>query len=219
MVTYHHGIGTCLCLCCSSWDDHHLLPYVLRSLQGVQGDIARSLGEDATLGNVLQTLDRHCGAMMTFNALSKELYSLKQGMEKNVAKSGECLFQQVQILQMEYLSRIQLEHVEEVKWNCFCEGLSPEYWWMPAHMVNGENPVTCSKLLLAAQKLERQVEATDPLHPKVTTAGSSNVTHSYSKGNLFPSRKLKGRLLHNILLLINCYIGNISIECHSRSCE
>ena len=46
----------------------------------------RSLGEDATLGDVLWMLDEHYGIMMTFDALSKELYSLNQGMEENVAE-------------------------------------------------------------------------------------------------------------------------------------
>ena len=191
-MTYHSWHWDVSIFCCSGWDDHHLLPYVFRSLQGFLGDLARSLGEDATLGDVLQTLDEHYGDMMTFNALSKELYSLKQGMGENVAEFGVHLSQQVQILLMEYLGRIQQEHVKGVKWDCFYEGLSPEYQQMLAHNVNGENPVTYSELLLAAQKLEKWVEARDPLLPKTTTAGSSNVTHSHSQGNLFPSRKLKG---------------------------
>ena len=88
--------------------------------------------------------------------------------------------------------RLQEEHVEEMKWDNFYKGLSPEYWWMLAHKVDGENPVTYSKLLLAALKLERQVEARDPLPLRTPTTGSSNVTLSNSEGNLFPSRKLKG---------------------------
>ena len=83
----------------------------------------RSLGGDATLGNALWTLDKHFGITMTFDALSKELYSLKQGMGENVAEFRVCLSQKVKILQMEYPSRIQQEHVEEVKWDCFYEGL------------------------------------------------------------------------------------------------
>ena len=65
----------------------------------------RSLGEDATLGNIPKTLDEHYGVVMTFDALSKELYSLRQGMGENVAKFRVCLSQQVQILQTEYHSR------------------------------------------------------------------------------------------------------------------
>ena len=64
--------------CHSSWDDCHLLPYVFRSLQGFLGDLVRSLGEDVSLGDVLQMLDEHYGVLMTFDTLSKELYSPKQ---------------------------------------------------------------------------------------------------------------------------------------------
>ena len=113
-------------------------------------------------------------------------------MGENVAEFEVCLSQQVQILQAEYPSRIQQEHVEEVKWDHFYEGLSPEYRWMLSHKVDGENPVTYSELLLAAWKLERWAEARDPLVPKTTTTRSSNVTCSHSQGNLFPSKKLKG---------------------------
>ena len=138
----------------------------------------RTLGEDATLGDILLTLDEHYGVMMTFDTLNKELYSLRQGMGENVAKCGVCLSQQVQILQTEYPSRIQREHVEEVKWDHFYEGLSPKNQQMLTHKVNGESPVTYSELLLAAQKLERQAEARDSLLPKTTTIGSSTIIHS-----------------------------------------
>ena len=92
---------------------------------------------------------------------------------------------------MEYPSRIQQEHVEEVKQDHFYEGLSPRYQQMLTHMVDGENPVTYSELHLAVQKLERWMEARDPLLPKTTTTGSLNVTHSHSQRNLFLSRKLE----------------------------
>ena len=150
------------------------------------------MGEDATLSDVIQTLDEHYGVVMIFDALNKELYSLKQGMGENVAEFRACISQQVQILQMEYLSRIQQEHVEEVKWDYFYKGFSPKYQWMLAHKVSGENPVTCSELLLTAQKLERWAEARDPLVLKTATAGNLNIAHSHPQGNLFPSRRLKG---------------------------
>ena len=92
--------------------------------------------------------------MMTFDALSKEHISLKQGIGENVAEFGVHLSQKVQILQMEYPGRIWWEHMEEVKRDCFYEGLNPKDQWMLAHKVNGDNPVTYSELLLAAWKLE-----------------------------------------------------------------
>ena len=61
-----------------------------------------------------------------------------------------------------------------------------------AHKVDGEHPTSYSDLLLVAQKLERWAEARDPLLLKTTTAGRSNMTHSQTPENLFPSQRLKG---------------------------
>ena len=83
-VTYHSWQWDIAIFCCSGWNDQHLLPYVFGSLQGFPGDLARSLGKGATLTDVVQTLDKHYGMVMTFDTLSKELYSLKQGSQ------GEC---------------------------------------------------------------------------------------------------------------------------------
>ena len=54
------------------------MPYVIWSLQGSLGDLARSLGKDTTLIDILQILDEHYGMVMMFDTMSKELYSLKQ---------------------------------------------------------------------------------------------------------------------------------------------
>ena len=128
MVTYHSWQCNVAIFLQSGWDDQHLLLYIFQSLQGFLGDLARSLGEDATLSNVLQMLDKLYGVIMTFDALSKELYSLKQGSNENVAEFSVHLSQQVQILQLEYPGRIQQEHMEEMRSDHFYEGLYPEYW-------------------------------------------------------------------------------------------
>ena len=72
-------------------------------------------------------LDKHYGIMMTFNALSKELYSLKQGSTENMAEFRVHLSQQVQIPQVEYPGRIQQKHMEEMKQDHFYDGLNPKY--------------------------------------------------------------------------------------------
>ena len=87
-VAYHSGWWGIAIFCCSGWDVQNLPPYIFQSLQGFLGDLARSLGEDATLNDILQMLDEHYGIEMTFNALSKELYSLMQGSGENVANLG-----------------------------------------------------------------------------------------------------------------------------------
>ena len=60
----------------SRWDDQHLLPCIFSLLHGFLGDLATSLGKDATLNDVLQTLDKHYSVVMTSDALSKKLYCL-----------------------------------------------------------------------------------------------------------------------------------------------
>ena len=91
-VTYCSWHWDVSVFCSSGWDDWHLLPYVFRSLQGFPGDLARSLGKDATLGNVLWMLDKHYGIVMTFDTLSKEFFfaSCREWGE-NVAEFRVCL--------------------------------------------------------------------------------------------------------------------------------
>ena len=63
---------------------------------------------------------------------------------------------------------------------------------MLAHKVDGEHCTEYFNLLLAAWKLKRLVEASNPLLPKATPMGGLNVTHSQTSGNFFLSQKLKG---------------------------
>ena len=61
-----------------------------------------------------------------------------------MAKFGVHLLQQVQILLLEYLGRIQQKHMEEMKWDHFYEGINPKYQHMLAHKVGGEHPASYS---------------------------------------------------------------------------
>ena len=144
------------------------------------------------MNDVLCMLDEHYGVIMMFDALSKELYSLKQGLSKNVAELGVHLSQQVQIHQSEYPGGIHLEYWEEMKCDWFYEGLNPGHKLMLAHKVDSEHPASYSDLPLAAQKLERGGEARNPLPPMMTATNGTNVMHSQMSGNLFPLGKLKG---------------------------
>ena len=59
VVTYHSWQWDVAIFHQSEWYYQHLLPYIFCSLQGFLGDVARSLGKDATLNDVLQMLDEH----------------------------------------------------------------------------------------------------------------------------------------------------------------
>ena len=191
-VSYHLWWWDITIFCCLGWDDQHLLLYIFWSLQGFPGDLVWSLGEDATLINVYQMLYEHYSVVMLFDALHKELFSLKQGSGENVAEFRVCLSQQVQILQSEYQGRIRQECIEEMKQDHLYEGQNPKYQHMLVHKLDIKHHTCYTDVLLAAQKLERWAKARKPLLWKTTTTGGSNVTQSQTLGNLFPSRKLKG---------------------------
>ena len=165
----------------SGWDNSHLLLYNFSSLQGFPGDLAQGLGEDTTLIDMLQTFDEHYGVVITFNALSKEFYSLKQGFGEYVAEYGVHLSQQVKIIQSEYPGRIWPKHVEETKHDCFCDSLNPKYQQILAHKVDGEKPAGYSNVLLDTQKLERMAKAGDPVPPNTAVTSGSNHTFSYPR--------------------------------------
>ena len=48
--------------------------------------MAQSLGEDATLSDVLQMLYKHYGVVMMFDTLSKEFYSLEHRFREKVVE-------------------------------------------------------------------------------------------------------------------------------------
>ena len=58
-VTYHFWWWDIAIFCCLGRDNQHLVPYVFWSLQRFPGELAKSLGKDATLNDVLQVLDEH----------------------------------------------------------------------------------------------------------------------------------------------------------------
>ena len=81
-VTYHLWQWDVVILHQLDWNNPNLMLYIFWSLQGFLGDLARSLGWDTTLTNILQMLDEHYEVVMMFNTLGKELYSLKQGSRR-----------------------------------------------------------------------------------------------------------------------------------------
>ena len=69
-----------------------MLLYVFHSLQGFQDNLAWSLGEDVTLSDIVQTLDKQYSVVMVLDTLIKELYSLKQELGENRAEFRVYLF-------------------------------------------------------------------------------------------------------------------------------
>ena len=70
-VTYHSWWWEMAIFHCSGWDNQQLQLCIFCSLQGFPGDLAQSLGKDATLSDILQMWDEHYGVVMMFDALSE----------------------------------------------------------------------------------------------------------------------------------------------------
>ena len=66
-LTVYHDTGC---------QDHTLLLYAIHSLQGYLGELARSLGTDITLDDVLTILDEHYNNVKALDALNQELFQL-----------------------------------------------------------------------------------------------------------------------------------------------
>ena len=74
-----------------------------------------------------------------------------------------------------------------MKWDCFYEGLNPQYQWKLAYKVDGKHPTSYSDLLLAKTGQSQNCPA-----PKDHHNWRIECYLATSIGNLYPSRKLKG---------------------------
>ena len=84
-LMWHFDIVAYLQVGCA---DKDLLPHVYESLQGYPGDLVQSTGKDAYLDDILYYLDEHYRNAMTFDSLSREIYTMKQSPDENVSDFG-----------------------------------------------------------------------------------------------------------------------------------
>ena len=125
--------------------------------------MARSQGENVTLNDVLQTMDEHYGVVMMLDSEQEAFFPQARSMRKGSQIWSVTVTAGTDTAVKSIPEGSQQEHVEEMKQDCFNEGLNDKYWWMLAHKVNGEHPARYSGLLLAAEKFERWAETRDPL--------------------------------------------------------
>ena len=129
---------------CLGWDDPTpVVVHPLQSLQGFPGDLVRSLSEDTTLTDILQTLDEHYGMVMIFDMplvrssipSSKDLGTMWLSLECACCSRYRCFSWNTH-------KGFNRSTWKELKQNHFYEGLSPKYQHMLAHKVDGEHPAT-----------------------------------------------------------------------------
>ena len=134
-------------------------------------------------------LDQYYGVVQSFDSLSKELYALQQGAQESVAKFGIRLTEQVQILWDKFPRIFPVRYMEDVKRDCFYEGLHESLQTQLAHKMERDHLSTYDELLLAACELEKRREIKDAQQ------------HLWKEGNaLYPSHKLKGGIAKSMTM-------------------
>ena len=103
--------------------DCTLLPYAIRSLQGYPGELVWSSGTDITLDDVLMILDEHYNNAKALDVLNQELFQLQMTDKDTVLDWGVHLSRHLQILAASFPDHFPLDHVAELKRDCFYSGL------------------------------------------------------------------------------------------------
>ena len=95
--------------------DHTLLTYAIRSLQGYPGELVWSSGIDITLDNVLTILDEYYNNVKALDALNQELFQLWMADKKTILDWGICLSRHLQVLAASFPDHFPPDHVAELK--------------------------------------------------------------------------------------------------------
>ena len=163
--------------------DDSLLPHVYRSLQGFPGELARSLGDDITLKELVEGLDDYFGVVIDYDAMCRALYNIKQDAYETVAEFAVRLCRQLCMLKHEFPEHFSgtTELEEEIKRDRFFGGLRPALRSaMNYTKSNGPNggPSSYKQLLVTARQLEAETDTVEhqrdynpkkPVYSKGTT--------------------------------------------------
>ena len=107
----------------------------------------RSLGTVITLDDILAVLDEHYINVKVLDALNQELFQLWMGKKETVSEWG-CICQgHLQILMATFPEHFPPDHIAELKWDHFYEGLPKWFKVMVAYLKASSNEKTYSYYL------------------------------------------------------------------------
>ena len=124
LMVYHHA----------ECQDHTLLPFAICSLQDYPGELVRSMGTDNTLDDVLTIMDEHYNNVKALDALNQELFQLQMSEKETVLDWGVHLSRHLQILVTSFSESFLLDHITELKCDCFYGGLPKQFKAMVAYL-------------------------------------------------------------------------------------
>ena len=162
-ITYQSWHWDSTVYCHAGFQDCTLLPYAIHSLQGYPGELVRSAGTDITLDDVLTILDEHYNNVKALDALNQKLFQLCMGEKSTILDWGMCLLRQQQVPAASFPEHFLLDHVAELKCDCFYGGLPKWLKAMVAYLKASTNKKTYSDYLWAAREAEKE-EAMEPSH-------------------------------------------------------
>ena len=116
----------------------------------------RSSGTDITLDDVLTILDEHYNNVKALDALNQELFKLHMGEKETVSDWGVFLSRHLQVLVVSFLECFPLDHIAELKCNCFYCGLPKWLKAMVAYLKASTNEKMYSDYLQHQGRVRRK---------------------------------------------------------------
>ena len=150
MVYHHAGCYNCT-----------LLSYAICSLQGYPGNMVRSSGTDIIIDDILTILYEHYNNVKALDALNQEVFQLCMGKKETVLDCGVHLSRHHQVLVASFLECFPLDHITELKCDCFYSGLPKHLKAIVAYLKASTNEKTHSDYLRAVREAEKE-DAMEP---------------------------------------------------------
>ena len=129
---------------------------VIRSLTGVPGNRVRDLGLDATVDDMIRKLDTHYCPALTYEGLTRNLYSIAQKGKETVCDYDGRLGRAMAMLRMEFPEQYRQENVEDKRRRLFFEGLRGDLQNAITYLMDAHPPATYEQLLQGARHAERR---------------------------------------------------------------
>ena len=116
----------------------------------------RSSGTDITLDDILTILDEHYNNVKALDALNQELFQLQMGEKETVSDWGVFLLRHLQAPVASFPECFPLDHIAELKYDCFYGGLPKWLKAMVPHLKASTSEKTYSDYLWALREAEKK---------------------------------------------------------------
>ena len=111
---------------------------------------------DITLDDVLTVLDKHYNNVKALDALNQELFQLRMAEKETVLDWAVSLLRHLQVLAASFPKCFPLDHVAELKCDCFYGRLPKCFKAMVAYLKASHQEKTYSNYLWAVREAEKE---------------------------------------------------------------